>query len=69
MEVKLWNELNDQQAEKASGGEGIGQVVSGIIQEYRPLTPNESAQKFGDKNFGATVSRFAQNVNGPNTPV
>lgn len=32
MEVKLWNELNDQQAEKVSGGQGIGQLVSGVNQ-------------------------------------
>lgn len=30
MEVKLWNELNDQQAEKVSGGNPLLEPVPGI---------------------------------------
>jgi hypothetical protein len=32
MEVKLWNELSDQEAENPSGGQGIGQDVSSTNQ-------------------------------------
>ena len=46
MEVKLWKELDDQQAEKASGGEGIGQANSEDNQIVR-----EIAQLYGYQNI------------------
>lgn len=68
MEVKLWNELNDQQAEKASGGAGIGEAVSTqneISREIGFQNSNQLARALGYKNYGEAVSAFAQAVNGP----
>lgn len=68
MQVKLWNELNDQQAEKASGGAGIGEAVSTqnkISRELGFQNSNQLAREVGYKNYGEVVSAYAQAVNGP----
>lgn len=68
MKVMLWNELDDQQAEKVRGGEGIGEAVSTTNAEARALgfkNSNAWARVAGLKNFGVAVSEFAQETNGP----
>lgn len=63
----MWKELNDQQAEKACGGEGIGQDISAANEEAREggfKNSNKLARLIGFKNFGVSVSAFAQRVNG-----
>lgn len=68
MEVKLWKELDDQQAEKVSGGQGIGEAVSAqnkISRELGFQNSNQFARTSGFKNYGVVVSAFAQTINGP----
>lgn len=74
MEVKLWNELNDQQAEKATGG-GLGntfiadtdlRLVDGflaakdIVKGLGFKNLNEAARDLLDSNVGQVVSTVAQ---------
>ena len=46
---KFWTEINDQQAENISGGNGIGQFTKSELEDARAngLKPKEQAEKSG----------------------
>jgi hypothetical protein len=69
MTNKLWKELDDVAAEKVCGGEGIGQDIKAAQVDIREnigaQNPNKFVRELGLKNFGGSISVFAQAVNGP----
>jgi hypothetical protein len=70
MDIKLWHELNDQQAEKVSAGAGFGTEVSsftrqliGDAKEFGFHGLNITARAFFGTNFGTPVSQNAPGAN------
>lgn len=72
MNVTLWNEIDDQQAEKARGGKGIGQELSFEIKDafavvrslgYNNFTQFNNAEGFfPGLNVGQIISNRVQEL-------